>query len=363
MAIQTALDSISNSSGSPFGFKNRIINGAMQIDQRNAGASVSKPLAAYVLDRWLCNVQSPTTATVSGSTTAPAGFTNSLFVNVTTGGSIGSTANYIQQSIEGFNTADLGFGSATASTITISFWVRSSVIGTFGGALRNYNVSPATSFRAYPFTYSISAANTWEQKSVTIAGDGTGGAGQWNTGNQGSFSVFFDLGSGTATGTAGSWAGSNFIGATGTQTGLMTTNGATFYITGVQLERGSNATSFEFRDYGRELILCQRYLFRINGASEYVGLAGFGSTGGGTGVSHPILFPVQLRATPTLSVSAASDFRPINDTSFSAYSALLYYGNNVGGRLSGTTSGVSNGSGVGLYAVNSTGWINFSAEL
>jgi hypothetical protein len=343
------------------GFKNRIINPEMDIDQRNAGASVtintSNP--TYTLDRWGAGATQNAKFTVqqnAGSVTPPAGFINYLGVTSSSAYSVlAGDYFYVGQRIEGFNIADLGWGTVNAATVTLSFWVRSSLTGTFGGALVNdaYN-------RGYPFSYSISAANTWEQKTITIVGDTTG---TWLTTNGLGIVITFGLGVGaTNSGTAGAWAAAGEISATGA-TSVVGTNGATFYITGVQLERGSNATSFEFRDYGRELILCQRYLFRINGASEYVGLAGFGSTGGGTGVSHPILFPVQLRATPTLSVSAASDFRPINDTSFSAYSALLYYGNNVGGRLSGTTSGVSNGSGVGLYAVNSTGWINFSAEL
>ena len=237
-------------------FKNRIINGGMTISQR--GTSFTSA-GAYSLDRWYQNVPTPSSFSVSQSSTAPAGFTKSLAVTVTTGGTIGGAANYLVQFIEGNNVADLSFGTSSASTITISFWVRSSVTGTFGGALRNSAVSPATSFRSYPFTYSISASNTWEYKTVTITGDGTAGAGQWNTDTSASFSLFFDLGSGAVTGTAGAWAGANAVGATGTQTSLMTTNGATFYITGVQLEKGSTATSFDYRPYGTELALCQRY--------------------------------------------------------------------------------------------------------
>jgi hypothetical protein len=248
------------------GFKNRIINGRMSISQRGTSFSTR---SGYTLDRWFVNLGTPTTVATTQSTDAPTGFSNSLLVTVTTGGTIGSSVNYLVQFIEGNNVADLSFGTTSASTITISFWVKSSVTGAFGGSLRNFAVAPATTTRAYPFTYTISSANTWEQKSVTIAGDGVGGVGQWNTGTEGSFSVFFDLGSGALSGTANAWASANLIGVTGTQTSLMTGNGNTFYLTGVQLEKGSTATSFDYRPYGTELQLCQRY-YEISMIVAYV---------------------------------------------------------------------------------------------
>jgi hypothetical protein len=222
----------------------------MTISQR--GTSFSSP-SSYTLDRWSATVPTPASCTVTQSSVAPVGFTNSLALTVTTGGTVGSDVNFLYQAIEGFNCADLGFGTANAKTITVSFWVRSSVTGSFGGSLRN---ASGGTFRSYPFSYTISSANTWEQKSVTIAGDTTG---TWATNNGAGIYLFFDLGSGAATGTADSWQASNLIGATGTQTALMTTNGATFYITGVQLEVGTQATSFEYRQYQQELALCQRY--------------------------------------------------------------------------------------------------------
>ena len=242
-------------SDSTFGFKNRIINGAMVIDQRNAGASVTPTATVYTLDRWQCEVSQASKLSVqqnAGSVTPPVGFTNYLGVTSLSAYSVGSSDFFtIQQFIEGFNTADLGFGTANAKTVTLSFWVRSSLTGTFGGCLANYNFN-----RSYPFTYTILAANTWEQKSVTITGDTTG---TWNTNNSGSFFLQLSLGAGaTVSGTAGAWAASGFRSATGA-TSVVGTNGATFYITGVQLEVGSTATSFDYRPYGTELALCQRY--------------------------------------------------------------------------------------------------------
>jgi hypothetical protein len=191
--------------------------------------------------------------TLQRSTTAPTGFTNSLLATVTTAdASIGANQLYIvEQFIEGFNVADLNFGTANAKTITISFWVRSSVTGTFSGSIADTNYT-----RSYPFTYTISSANTFEYKTVTIAGDTTG---TWNTGNGIGMRLYFDLGSGSSTkGTAGAWTGSGTVGATGS-TNLIATSGATWYVTGVQLEQNTSATPFERRLYGQELANCQRY--------------------------------------------------------------------------------------------------------
>ena len=240
-----------------FGFKNRIINGDMRIDQRNAGASVATTAipAIYSLDRWRNAFSQASKYTIqqnSGSITPPAGFRNYLGIVSSSAYSVLSNDYFwIQQSIEGFNCADLAWGTANASSVTLSFWVRSSLTGTFGGAFNN-----ASGNRSYPFTYTISAANTWEYKTITVAGDTTG---TWATDNSIGINVFFGLGVGsTFSGTAGAWAASNFVSATGA-TSVVGTNGATFYITGVQLEKGSTATSFDYRPYGTELQLCQRY--------------------------------------------------------------------------------------------------------
>jgi len=242
---------------STFGFKNRIINGAMVFDQRNAGASVTVNTSSnfYPVDRFACTGQSTDGVfTVQQSTTVPTGFKNSLVATVTTAdSSIGATQQYlVQQYVEGYNVADLGWGTANAKTVTLSFWVYSSLgPGTFGGSIVNSGFN-----RSYPFTFAISAANTWEQKTVTITGDISG---TWLTDSGVGLRIVFSLGAGsTYTGTAGAWAGTYYAGATG-QTNVIATNGATFYITGVQLETGAVATTFDYRPYGTELALCQRY--------------------------------------------------------------------------------------------------------
>jgi hypothetical protein len=286
------------------GFRNRIINGGMVIDQRNAGASINNStLGVYSVDRWA--IFGPTSARFSvqqnaGSVTPPSGFRNYLGATSLAATSLGSTDDYlVYQRIEGFNTADLGFGAAGASSVTLSFWVRSSLTGTFGGALQN-----AILDRSYVFSYAISAANTWEYKTVTIAGDTTG---TWNTTNGLGIGVSFSLGSGTGKSTtAGSWVNGNLNGVTG-GVSVVGTNGATWQITGVQLEAGSVATPFEQRDYGRELIMCQRYFCKTystntspatvtNTGSIYTVSV---STGTGT-TAAGWDFPVEMRADPTV---------------------------------------------------------------
>jgi len=235
--------------------RNRIINGAMVIDQRNAGASVTPTNAQYLVDRWQATLSAASKFTVqqdAGAVTPPAGFTDYLGATSSSAYSISASDFFtVRQQIEGFNVADLDWGTANAKTVTLSFWVRSSLTGTFGGAISNSAVN-----RAYPFSYTIPAANTWTQISVTIAGDTTG---TWLKTNGTGMIVQWGLGVGsTYSATAGAWAAGLYLSATGA-TSVVGTNGATWYVTGVQFEVGTQATSFEYRQYQQELALCQRY--------------------------------------------------------------------------------------------------------
>ncbi len=286
-------------SASTFGFKNRIINGAMVIDQRNAGASVTPANGDYTLDRWKVGASVGSKFSVqqnSGSVTPPAGFINYLGCVSLSSYTVGSAESFfIRQNIEGLNVADLAWGTASAATVTLSFWVRSSLTGTFGGVLKNVD-----STRSYPYTYTISSANTWEQKTVTIAGDTTG---TWLTTNGTGIILNFGLGAGsTASGTAGAWAAANYNSATGA-TSVVGTSGATFYITGVQLEKGSTATSFDYRTYGTELSLCQRYFEILRGTGEVAAVAMGISTTAAVGL---LKFVVTKRAAPTMASSATA---------------------------------------------------------
>jgi hypothetical protein len=286
-------DSITTSDGYTLGgtgatMKNRLINGAMTIDQRNNGSAVTGVSSGvYPVDRW--QVYSTTTglsASTQRDTTAPTGFVNSLKFTTTTGAASGSTERaQIQQVIEGLNVADLGWGTSGAKAITLSFWVRSSKTGQFGGSVQNYS-----SNRSYPFSYTINAANTWEKETITIPGDTTG---TWVTDNSGGPCVNFNLGAGSSLlGSAGAWAATNYRGATG-DTSIVETTNATFFVTGVQLEAGSTATSYDYRHYGTEFQLCQRY---FQTCVNNTGIAN--ST---TGFRVPIPLQTPMRATPTLS--------------------------------------------------------------
>jgi hypothetical protein len=310
------------------GFRNRILNGNMLIDQRNNGASVTQDTTVrYTLDRWWCFGSVTSKFTVqqnAGSVTPPAGFTNYLGVTSSSAYAVGAGEIYqIAQRIEGFNFADLAWGSASAQTITLSFWVRSSLTGTFGGALRNSDAN-----RSYPFSYTISAANTWEYKTITIAGDTTG---TWVTNNGIGCNVYFSLGTGsTFSGTAGSWSANNFVTSTGA-TSVVGTNGATFFLTGVQLEAGSVATPFERRDYGRELAMCQRYYERQS-ARTFVTYV--------PGTIDSVLYgswAVEKRASPTLTLSSATQ---IDNASAGAVPTKSW--------IAGLSSGGSSNSFVGV---------------
>ena len=288
-------------------FKNRIINGAMVIDQRSAGASsTSTSVGAYTyssVDRfyYLISVTSKFTMQQNaGSITAPAGFSNYLGVTSSSAYSISSSDYFVVgQTIEGFNTADLNWGTANAKTVTLSFQVYSSLTGTFGGALMN-----GASNYSYPFSYTISSANTWTTVSITIAGPTSG---TWiGATNAASLRIHFGLGVGsTLSGTAGSWTANAYYSAT-SATSVVGTSGATFYITGVQFEVGSTATSFDVRDYGRELMLCQRYFYQT---SRYIGLAITADTLYGPCVA----FVVTMRTTPTLNSGATFTARTGNN--------------------------------------------------
>ena len=300
--LMTTSDGVSSSG--LYGFKNRLINSAMVIDQRNAGASVTNTTSnLYVTDRWNIYGQQASKFTAqqnAGSVTPPTGFKYYLGITSSSAYTVLSGDNFkVLQPIEGYNVSDLGWGAAGASPVTLSFWVRSSLTGTFGGSFTNsaYN-------RSYPFTYTISSANTWEQKSVTIAGDTSG---TWLTTNGIGVNVIFSMGMGTdQSGTAGAWAAGNYQSATGAVS-VVGTNGATFYITGVQLEKGSTATSFDYRPYGTELSLCYRYFYKWQAGTSFAKV-GFGRTYSTTNGAITTYLPQPMRSTPTGSYSSLSHF-------------------------------------------------------
>ena len=329
---QTATFAQSVNIPNTFGFKNRIINGGMVIDQRNAGASTTPANDAYMTDRFKYGGSQASKFTAQQVSTAPSGFINSLKMTVASAVTIGAGDFFtVYQPIEGLNVADLAWGTASAATVTLSFWVNSSLTGTFGGSLRN-----SSGARSYPFTYAISSANTWEQKSVTIAGDTTG---TWLTTNGIGIYAGFGLGIGsTYSGTAGAWAAANYLSVTGA-TSVVGTNGATFYITGVQLEKGSTATSFDYRPYGTEEQLCQRY-YRITGQGSIAVVRA------ATQVVHGSSYQ-NMRAAPTATLLTTSP---------------VFYNFATAANMTGSSSSIADSSlGVGACQINIGGFTGLTA--
>jgi hypothetical protein len=295
----------------------------MRIDQRNAGASVTPTaLVTYLIDRWRADINLASKFSVqqnAGSVTPPAGFVN--YAGITSLSSYTPSASEyfaFLQPIEGLNTSDLAWGTASAQTVTLSFWVRSSLTGTFSGSIANGNFN-----RAYAFTYSISTVNTWTKISITIPGDTTG---TWTTNNGVGIYLIYSLGIGSNWGSSSpnTWSASGVYGATST-VNVVGTNGATFYITGVQLEIGTSATPFERRLYNQELANCQRYFeksFPIDTApANGPNTSSFSSSGVTVGmgtnrssVGTTTEFIVTKRATPTMTIYG-------NSAGFWAYQA------------------------------------------
>jgi hypothetical protein len=361
---QIQFNDASTQTTSPFtgglGFRNRIINGAFMIDQRNAGASFTPTTStSYVLDRWLVAVSQNSKLTCQqnqGSVTPPVGFSNYFGFNSSSAYSVTSTDYFVvQQSIEGLNVSDLAWGTANAKTVTLSAWVYSSLTGTFGGVVTN-----SAQNRSYPFTYTISSANTWTQISVTIAGDTSG---TWLTTNGIGITIRFGMGVGsTYSTTAGSWAAGLYLSATGA-TSVVGTNGATFYITGVQLEKGSTATSFDYRPYTTELQLCQRYYWRITSPSAAYNQFGIGVASGALVDRTYIPTPVTMRAVPTLAINALAIYDGSSIVAVSSIqsnygtASVIGYGLNL-------ASSVTAGKAVSIIANNSaSSWLDASAEL
>jgi hypothetical protein len=351
--------SVQNTAATGFGFKNRIINPAMVIDQRNAGASVTPTTDMNTLDRWRFGISQSSkfsTQQNAGSVTPPVGFTNYLGVTSLSSYSITSGDIFgLYQRIEGYNTADLAWGTANAEAITLSFQVYSSLTGTFGGSLQNNAGN-----RTYPFTYTISSANTWTSIAVTIPGDTTG---TWLTNNGTGIKVTFGLGLGSsATAPAGSWTGTSGLWGANGCVSIVGTNGATFYITGVQLEKGSTATSFDYRPIGTELQLAQRYYQHINPTEiHYMSAGRYGANN--IGFSIPTV--VSLRGSPT--VSSSGTFYVIGNGAQEAFTSPSLGAWSTSAVTLNKSSLTHNPSATQAYVVQipgtGTNYVSFSSEL
>ena len=334
-------------------FRNRVINGAMEIDQRrNGSAATVDGDNVYGVDRWTSTEIGNGAFTQQQISDAPSGFKNSLRITTTTA-QTGTLNAVTRHYIEGTNLVDLAWGTASAKTITLSFWVKSSLTGTFGGAIRND--SDAGALRNYVISYTISSANTWEYKTITIPGDTTG---TWPTTTGIGLIIWFSHGTGNL-GAANSWSGSDHRGVTG-QTNLISTLNATWQITGVQFEVGSFATTFERRPYGTELALCQRYFLKTNpdNSSRCGGMWGSmytSTTGHITGS-----LPVAMRIAPTATRGGTNDTFYISNVSASSAGAIQNFSSTtitIDFELTGMSTGA-----IG-YPIQYNGQLSLTSEL
>jgi hypothetical protein len=279
-------------------FRNRLVSGDMRIDQRNAGVATNPANGDYVVDRWSYGATQASKFSGGqnyGAVAAPAGFTHNLGMVVGAAVGVGAAdVFHVTQAVEGSSLPDLKWGTADAAAVTLSFWARSSIAGLHSGAIRN-----AAATRSYPFTFTIGVANTWEHFTITIPGDT---AGTWPTGAVKGLDVTFSLGAGSNySGTASAWAASNYVAATGAVS-VVGTLGASFYLTGVQLEAGSVATTFEQRPLDDELRRCQRYCYvTANNIVRVIGQCYSAVLAAGT-----LFLPVTMRATPTVTYKSAA---------------------------------------------------------
>jgi hypothetical protein len=352
MALTQVDQGLLSSTAQYTGFKNRIINGGMVIAQRGTTAVTTD--SGFPVDRFIVSVNNDGTFTLQQNSAAPAGFNYSTKWTTTAADSSLAAGQYTQvrQAIEGYNVADLNWGTANAKSVNVSFWVRSSLTGTFAGSLRN-----ASGGRSYVFTYSISVADTWEQKSIAIAGDTSG---TWETTNSVGIYLTFDLGTGsTYQTTANAWASGNYWATSGAVPVISTLN-ATWYVTGVQLEKGSTATSFDYRPYGTELQLCQRYYWQIGtGEAQY--------TPTGAGVSENtfsnivVNYPVKMRAVPTFSFLGLVCFD--GSTAQTVTSTRLFYGGLQTANTQLYHGALVTGRGVYCFLNATSSYAAFAAEL
>lgn len=331
--------------------RNKLINGSMVIDQRNGGGSVTPDGSSYTLDRWRLGASAASKVSVQQSSVAPEGFSNSALITSVSAYTMGAIEEInFGQRIEGYNASDLGWGTASAKAVTLSFWVRSSLTGLFSGAVKN-----ADGTRSYAFTYSINAANTWEYKSVTIQGDTSG---TWAATNSTGVIAQFMIAAGSSLlTTANTWSSGNYAGATGA-TNLVATNGATIYITGVQLEVGDTATPFEHRSYGQELALCQRYY------QKYVEPRLRGVHGGGQSAARMgMTLPVIMRVAPSVTLSGTlSVYDGGTSAGITGILASYTYPDSV--EIDGfLTATLTTGRALVAYKANGGSYLSIDAEL
>ena len=336
------------------GRKNLLINGDHNVDQRNGGDAITPTHNQKITDRWRCELAQSSKYTAQQSGTAPDGFRKSLKITSSSAYNPGASDYFlITQDIEGYTASRAAFGTSSAKPVTLSFWVRSSLTGTFACSIRNRAFD-----RTHIKEYTISSADTWEYKTLTFPGitDGT-----WETGSNQGIRVNWSIGAGTDYhGTPNTTLNTNDY-ATAASTNVVSTNGATWYMTGAQFEIGRNGTEFEYRSFGEELALCQRYYYDYPKGNTYNIIAnGFANTSSNS-LFH-FQFPVPMRTAPV--VATTGNWQVIDGTSHSVSSfSAITDATTLTGRVDATTSGLTVGRGTMLRNNNdATATFSFNAD-
>tara|TARA_B100000131_G_scaffold315945_1_gene355241 strand:+ start:521 stop:1708 length:1188 start_codon:yes stop_codon:yes gene_type:complete len=295
--------------GGGLSHRNKVINGAMTVSQRATSASVSGDSNGVykVCDRFKFRVKGGAAYTTSQSSTSPDGFSKSLKVDITTADTSlsGDDQAWVAQYIEAQNLQDLSYGTSGAQSITLSFYVRSNKTGTYFVALNQAD----NGYKNIGFQYTINSANTWERKSFLIPGDTSGVI---NDDNGTGLELYWWLAAGptyTSGSIRSSWTTySNGDFGAGQSINLLDSTSNEWYLTGVQLEVGDTATSYEHRSFGDELARCQRYYCKsynygtAPGTDTMVG-SKWGrnySADGRSANTCQVTFPVTMRDTPTV---------------------------------------------------------------
>ena len=344
------------------GRKNLIINGDMKVAQRGTSATgVTNNGAHFLLDRFKTVVNSSYTNTVEQSTDVPSGygFVYSLKQTFTTAKSSPSSGDYnvLDQNLEKQNIYSTENGTSSAKSITLSFFVKSSVTGTFAVALQNYG----SSRRSNVLSYTISSANTWEKKIITTTADPSANT---NSANGAGLGLRFALSAGSsyeASNATTGWQTADYFGFNGATYPAGTTN-ATWQITGVQLEVGSSASDFEHRSFGEELALCKRYYHQIGTGDAQYTPVGVGNTE--VSFSNLVIFyPEKMRAAPTLTYSGLQIFDASVNTAITSTRSMYAGTQSANLQLFHSGANLTRGRGVYCNLTGTSSYMALNAEL
>jgi hypothetical protein len=356
-------DTIADAKNAPAPF-NLLYNGAMQVAQRGTSTASITASGYYTADRWYLNLVTLGTWTQTVENDAPtgSGFSKSLKVLCTTADAAPSAADlfFIQHRLEGQDVQRIAKGTSAAQQLTLSFWVKSNVTGTYVAEL--FDVDNTRQISA---TYSVSASATWEKKTITFDADTTGAFDNDNAGSL-FLTMWLDAGSNYTSGTLNtSWASSTNANRAVGQTNLAAATNNYWQVTGVQLEVGPTATQFEFKSYGTELAECQRYYYRTATGTGFFRASGFNVTTTVCDVCVPLQTSMRVAPTAVEVTGTAANYEVRHQNTVTACSSvptLLDAGTNHVTLRFTVASGLTAGQGAqGRTAAD--GYVGWTAEL